>query len=95
MDRYADRDGLDLEDRSRDVRREIRLREHHDRLSAAFPRSRDVALESAQTEIVVEAGDLPGSSSLRRSVALPRLMRSAPPVIRALTPRAASAVSRR
>src|ERR671923_995259 len=53
----ADRDQLDLGDRLLDVVAEVRLREDDDGIGAALPRRREVALEPAQVEVPVEAGD--------------------------------------
>ena len=56
-DRHANRDGLDRQDRLADVRAEVGLREHDDGRGAAVPRRRDVALQPAQAEVVVESGE--------------------------------------
>ena len=57
MDRYSDRDALHGEHRVVDSVTEVGLRQNDDRLRAAFPRGRDVALQPTKTEVVVEAGE--------------------------------------
>ena len=57
IDRHADGDRLDLEQRVPDVAAQVGLRQHHDRLGSALPGRRDVTLEPAQAEVVVEAGE--------------------------------------
>src|SRR5437764_15393705 len=64
-DRDADRDGLDRQERLADVRAEIGLREHDDRGGAAVPGRRDVTLQPAEAEVVVEPGEQKGRVDVR------------------------------
>jgi hypothetical protein len=57
MDRRSRRDRLDLAHHRREVGGEVRLVEDDDRARAAVPGRRQVALDAAQVEVVVEAGD--------------------------------------
>ena len=66
MDGYANGDRLDLEHGGADVWGEVGFRQHHDRLSAAFPGGRDVPLEPPQAEVVVEAGEQESRVDVRR-----------------------------
>jgi hypothetical protein len=55
--RHAERDGFDLGDARVHVVAEIRLREQDDRLRAALPAQRQVALDATDVEVVVEPRD--------------------------------------
>lgn len=56
VDGDAERDRLDLGDRSLDVVAEVGLRQQDHRLGAALPGGREVALEAARVEVVRERG---------------------------------------
>ena len=53
----ADRGALGREHQSRDIRAEVGLRQDDDRLGAALPGGRQIPLEPAQAEVIVEAAE--------------------------------------
>ena len=57
MHGYAERDRLHLGDSAVHVGAEIGLRQQHDRLRAALPAERQVPLDAAEIEVVVEPRD--------------------------------------
>ena len=57
MNRDPEGYGLDLGDQAIGVRAGVGLGEHDDRLGAALPGCREIALQPAQAEVAVERGD--------------------------------------
>ena len=62
----AERDRLDLEHAQLPVGAEVGLRQHDHRLGAALPRHRDVALEAAEVEVLVQGHDEEDGVDVRR-----------------------------
>ena len=65
-DRHADRDLADLRHEAVEILGEVRLGQHDDRLGAALPGDREVALEAPQVEVLVERRDDEDDVDVRR-----------------------------